>query len=109
MNFHKENPPKVIINGNIGFISQKPWIINDTVRNNILFGKEFNQKAYKATIKFACLEQDLKILPKHDMTEIGKTNNLISVFIYLSSSYLNLDKKNLTCFEIFLSKSIQLT
>jgi ABC-type transport system involved in cytochrome bd biosynthesis fused ATPase/permease subunit len=39
--------PKVKINGSMSLVTQKPWIINDTVRNNILFGKEFNRKKYE--------------------------------------------------------------
>ena len=31
--------PRVIINGSMSLVTQKPWIVNDTVRNNIVFGK----------------------------------------------------------------------
>jgi ABC-type multidrug transport system fused ATPase/permease subunit len=31
--------PKVVVNGTISLVTQKPWIVNDTVRNNIIFGK----------------------------------------------------------------------
>jgi ABC-type multidrug transport system fused ATPase/permease subunit len=31
--------PKMKINGSLSLVTQKPWIVNDTVRNNILFGK----------------------------------------------------------------------
>jgi ABC-type multidrug transport system fused ATPase/permease subunit len=34
-----ENKPKVTINGSMSLVTQKPWIVNDTVRNNIIFGK----------------------------------------------------------------------
>lgn len=33
------NKPKITLNGNVSLVTQKPWIINDTVRNNIVFGK----------------------------------------------------------------------
>lgn len=39
--------PKVKINGSLSLVTQKPWIVNDTVRNNILFGKDFNRKKYE--------------------------------------------------------------
>ena len=37
---------KVVLNGKVAYTSQKPFIISDTVRNNILFGAPFNQKRY---------------------------------------------------------------
>lgn len=39
--------PKMKINGSLSLVTQKPWIVNDTVRNNILFGKEFNRRKYE--------------------------------------------------------------
>ena len=71
MKFDKLNKPEVIINGDIAFASQKPWILNDTVKNNIVFGRDYNEELYNKAIKCSCLEPDLKILPKKDLTEIG--------------------------------------
>lgn len=34
-----DNTPKLTINGSMSLVTQKPWIVNDTVRNNIVFGK----------------------------------------------------------------------
>jgi ABC-type multidrug transport system fused ATPase/permease subunit len=39
--------PRVVVNGTISLVTQKPWIVNDTVRNNILFGKPYNRKKYQ--------------------------------------------------------------
>ena len=44
MNF--EGLPSLNTNGRIAYASQKPWIMSDTVRNNILFGEEFNIDRY---------------------------------------------------------------
>ena len=30
--------PKVTVNGTMSLVTQKPWIVNDTVKNNIVFG-----------------------------------------------------------------------
>jgi ATP-binding cassette subfamily C (CFTR/MRP) protein 1 len=37
---YKQNmaKPRVSVNGSISLVTQKPWIVNDTVRNNIVFG-----------------------------------------------------------------------
>lgn len=37
---------EISINGSIAYVSQKPWIINNTVRNNILFGFPFDERKY---------------------------------------------------------------
>lgn len=35
--------PIIKINGSIAYVSQKSWIQNATVQNNILMGEEFDQ------------------------------------------------------------------
>ena len=37
---------EVIINGELSYGSQEPWLFTGTVRNNILFGLEYNRKRY---------------------------------------------------------------
>jgi len=32
---------EVCINGSIAYCSQVPWMMNETVKNNILFGKPY--------------------------------------------------------------------
>ena len=36
----KENltKPRIAVNGSLSLVTQKPWIVNDTVKNNIVFG-----------------------------------------------------------------------
>jgi ATP-binding cassette, subfamily C (CFTR/MRP), member 1 len=43
-----------------------------TIRENILFGAEFDKFKYEETIKICQLQRDLEILPAGDMTEIGE-------------------------------------
>jgi len=38
MKHTSEKKPSVEISGDISFVSQKPWIMNATVKENILFG-----------------------------------------------------------------------
>ena len=47
--------PKITVNGTMSLVTQKPWIVNDTVRNNIVFGERFDPAKYKEIIKYACL------------------------------------------------------
>jgi len=55
----KVGNPKITINGTIAYASQVPWIMNDTIKNNILFGKPYDEKRYKEAIKYSSLESDL--------------------------------------------------
>ena len=73
-----EEGARVKIYGKVGYVSQKPWIMNETVRNNILFGETFNEEKYKRAIYFSGLEKDLMILHKGDRTLIGQRGCTIS-------------------------------
>ncbi|CAN8074321.1 unnamed protein product [Agarophyton chilense] len=55
----------------ISFCDQVPFIQNATVRDNILFGKPYNEASYRTTIRVCTLLPDLKMLPAGDLTEIG--------------------------------------
>lgn len=63
--------PRVTINGSMALVTQKPWIVNDTVRNNILFGKEYDRKKYRDVINYACLKRDFELFTHGDKTMIG--------------------------------------
>ncbi|KAG0275623.1 Canalicular multispecific organic anion transporter 2 [Linnemannia exigua] len=63
---------RIQVSGRIAYVPQQSWIMNATLRDNILFGNEYNQDRYQH-ILYACgLEPDLAILPAGDMTEIGE-------------------------------------
>ena len=50
---------KIDIFGKIGFASQDPWIFDGTIKQNILFGREFEPGRYNETIRLCCMEYDL--------------------------------------------------
>ena len=52
--------------------SQVAWLLNATVRDNILFGEPYDQKKYETVIKRAALQRDIEIFPAGDQTEIGE-------------------------------------
>ncbi|KAF9126567.1 hypothetical protein BGW39_006512 [Mortierella sp. 14UC] len=58
--------------GNIAYVPQQAWIINATVRDNILLGKSFDQEKYDSIIYASGLKPDLDMLPAVDLTEIGE-------------------------------------
>ena len=58
--------------GTAGFCEQQAWIQNGKLRENVLFGSEFDKKQYVETMMACQLEPDLAIMPAGDFTEIGE-------------------------------------
>ncbi|XP_072031469.1 ATP-binding cassette sub-family C member 9-like [Amphiura filiformis] len=56
----------------VAYGAQKAWLMNATLRDNVLFGITYNQGRYRKVIDACALEQDIDILPAGDMTEIGE-------------------------------------
>lgn len=63
---------KVEVHGSVAFVSQVPWIINGTVRENILFGHKFNSEWYEEVVSACALTSDFLTLNKGDQTEVGE-------------------------------------
>lgn len=59
------------INPSIAYVEQKPWIINGSVRENILMGSPFDEKKYSEVITYSGLKPDLEILKGSDSAIIG--------------------------------------
>ena len=60
------------------FCPQYAWIQNTSVKENILFGKEFNHRWYNDVIDACALRPDLDMLPHGDLTEIGERGITVS-------------------------------
>ncbi|KAG5890605.1 hypothetical protein JTB14_005118 [Gonioctena quinquepunctata] len=58
--------------GNVAYVSQQAWIQNATLKDNILFGKTFDESRYDSIIEACALKPDLDMLPAGDQTEIGE-------------------------------------
>ncbi|XP_035695292.1 ATP-binding cassette sub-family C member 9-like isoform X1 [Branchiostoma floridae] len=56
----------------VAYGAQKPWLLNATLRDNITFGRPFDNTRYQKVISACCLQPDIDILPGGDMTEIGE-------------------------------------
>ncbi|XP_035525425.1 multidrug resistance-associated protein 5 [Morone saxatilis] len=62
----------VAVSGGFAYVSQQAWILNHSLKENILFGNEYDQDKYNVVLEACCLLQDLAELPYGDMTEIGE-------------------------------------
>ncbi|KAG1781565.1 ABC transporter [Suillus placidus] len=63
---------KVEFGGSVGYCAQIAWIQNTTIRENICFGRPFEEERYWKAVRDACLEPDLEMLPNYDLTEVGE-------------------------------------
>ncbi|KAF9062353.1 P-loop containing nucleoside triphosphate hydrolase protein [Rhodocollybia butyracea] len=57
---------------------EESWVLNETIKNNILFASEYDEARYKEVIYACALEQDLKLFEAGDETEIGEKGLSIS-------------------------------
>ncbi|KAJ2580760.1 hypothetical protein GGH95_002418, partial [Coemansia sp. RSA 1836] len=62
----------VVVCGQIAYVPQQPWIMNATLRSNILFGLKYDEAFYNRIIDACALRPDLEMLTAGDMTEIGE-------------------------------------
>ncbi|KAK0642289.1 ABC transporter C family member 10 [Lasiodiplodia hormozganensis] len=60
------------------FCPQYAWIQNATVRENIIFGREFDQEWYDRVVDACALRADFDMLPNGDQTEIGERGITVS-------------------------------
>jgi ATP-binding cassette, subfamily C (CFTR/MRP), member 1 len=62
----------ISLNGSVAYAAQTPWILNATIRENILFGLPYEKDKYNRVIEACQLKHDLSILSNGDETEIGE-------------------------------------
>jgi ABC-type multidrug transport system fused ATPase/permease subunit len=69
---HKLNDGKINVNGSVAYVPQQAWIQNATVKENILFNKDYDEKSYKIILESCSLLDDIDTMPAEDETEIGE-------------------------------------
>uniref|UniRef100_A0A3Q1B0Y1 ATP-binding cassette sub-family C member 5 n=1 Tax=Amphiprion ocellaris TaxID=80972 RepID=A0A3Q1B0Y1_AMPOC len=62
----------VAVRGRLAYVAQQAWILNATLRDNILFGHEYQEDRYQSVLSACCLRPDIALLPSADLTEIGE-------------------------------------
>ena len=56
----------------VAYAAQSAWLLNATIRDNILFGEPYNEERYQRVIQACALVRDLNTLEGGDLTEIGE-------------------------------------
>ncbi len=58
--------------GQFAYVEQRPWIQNGTIKDNVLFMSECDEKRYREVLALCELEDDIRTFPAGDLTEIGE-------------------------------------
>eukprot|EP00833_Pecoramyces_ruminatium_P000476 jgi/Orpsp1_1/1174508/evm.model.c7180000050362.1 len=59
------------MNGRVGFISQQPWIIRGSLRENIILGKPFDELLYSRVLTLTFINYDIARMDQKDLNDIS--------------------------------------
>ncbi|KAF9526535.1 multidrug resistance-associated ABC transporter [Crepidotus variabilis] len=62
----------------VAYAAQESWVLNDTLRNNIIFGSPYDEERYNKVLKQCALERDLRLFEAGDQTEVGEKGLTLS-------------------------------
>lgn len=68
----------VSVTGSVGYAAQVPFVLNTTLRENILFGLPFDKQHYQRVLAACCLELDILRFPGGDLCQIGERGVTLS-------------------------------
>nr|QFQ66290.1 putative ATP-binding cassette transporter C [Exophiala pisciphila] len=63
---------EVVVCGRIAYAAQSAWIMNASVKENIVFGHKWDPHFYNQTVNACALVDDFRQLPDGDQTEVGE-------------------------------------
>lgn len=69
---------EVEVNGTTCYLGQNPWLLNGTVKENILLKKEFDQEKFSWACKYSALEDDINTWDDKEDQEIGESGSSLS-------------------------------
>ena len=63
---------EVVVRGATAYVAQQAWVMNASVKENVVFGHRWDPHFYERTLQACALGDDLKTLPDGDQTEVGE-------------------------------------
>ncbi|KAJ6555073.1 hypothetical protein DFH09DRAFT_1318263 [Mycena vulgaris] len=62
----------------VAYAAQESWVLNETIRDNIIFDTPFDEERYKKVLYQCALEPDLGLFQAGDKTEVGEKGLTLS-------------------------------
>ena len=63
---------EVVVHGATAYVAQQSWVMNASVKENVVFGHRWDPDFYERTVHACALVDDFKTLPDGDQTEVGE-------------------------------------
>lgn len=70
--------PDTGLTESVAYCAQQAWLVNDTIKQNILFASPWDKPRYQRVIAACALERDLEILDNGDSTLVGEKGIALS-------------------------------
>ncbi|KAJ2799633.1 hypothetical protein H4R20_004358, partial [Coemansia guatemalensis] len=67
-----------LVNGRIAYVSQTPWLMNGTIRENITFGAPYDSSWFETVVDLCELRHDLDCWQLGDQTIVGSNGMAVS-------------------------------
>ncbi|KAJ7675294.1 hypothetical protein B0H17DRAFT_1207802 [Mycena rosella] len=64
--------------GGVAYAAQESWVLNETIRANILFGAEYDEERYRKVLYQCALQRDLELFEAGDQSEVGEKGLTLS-------------------------------
>ena len=68
----------IIFKGTVVYVPQIAWIFSGTIRENVLFGEQYEKTKYDRVIEACALTQDIQGFPDCDQTIVGEQGAVLS-------------------------------
>ncbi|XP_063924449.1 probable multidrug resistance-associated protein lethal(2)03659 [Zophobas morio] len=68
----------IAVGGKISYASQEAWIFSASIKQNILFGEEEDEKKYLRVVRACALERDFSVFANGDQTLVGERGVMLS-------------------------------
>ncbi|XP_053667782.1 probable multidrug resistance-associated protein lethal(2)03659 [Anopheles marshallii] len=69
---------QVTVNGTISYCPQNPWLFEGTIKQNVIFLEQYDEKRYRTVLSVCALERDIEIWPHGDQTMVGERGYSLS-------------------------------
>lgn len=60
------------------YLAQKPWILNKSIKENIVLNHEYNEELFKHSLQVAGLTEEIAKMPEKENTQCGKRGDRLS-------------------------------